>query len=88
MGHFVFLHNYLPSYVMSVAALAVLLDRYYASEKGATWTVTLASMAVVLLIVFTCYHFSPLTYGTSMSRSEVLARKWSPEWNLLLGQAR
>jgi dolichyl-phosphate-mannose-protein mannosyltransferase len=89
MSRSLYLHHYLPAFMLSCMATAVLFDHGLKDVKparnggSATTAWILKALAVLLTIscVYVFKNFSPITYGTDMSTDDLNKRKWVSTWD-------
>ncbi len=80
MGRILFLHHYLPALIFSYLAAASSIDFCIRFERPFVRSLI---MMVLLAAWLSCFvFFSPLAYGTSMTKAEVQQRKWLKDWDL------
>jgi dolichyl-phosphate-mannose-protein mannosyltransferase len=74
-----YLHHYLPSYMMSAMIAGGILEYVWRVTKHRTLaSALLFTWARATIVVF--FYFSPLTYGTKISTEMLSSRKWHSSW--------
>lgn len=78
-----YLHHYLPSYVMSTMLAGFTLDYILNQTKNKTLRLGIyVAMAVfVLLLAWTFVYFSPIVYGTFMKGELINQKRWISTWD-------
>lgn len=83
MSRTLYLHHYLPAYIMSAMLAGCVLDYYLrrlkASGQRLAAYVVLAAFTVIL--AWTYVHFSPIVYGSFLKGDVMSQRKWVPSWD-------
>jgi dolichyl-phosphate-mannose-protein mannosyltransferase len=74
IGRVMFLYHYEAALVFAIMAIAFLIDTIQGGRKYA------AALLVLILALILFVFFSPLTYGTPLSDSQLQARMWFPTW--------
>ncbi len=75
IGRVMFLYHYEAALVMSIIALAYLLDLIKNKKVRLT-----AVICLLVVCIITFVFFSPLTYGTPLSQDSFNARMWLKSW--------
>lgn len=75
IGRILFLYHYETALVFSLIAIAFLLDRWCPVEKRALTATVLVLSAFLMFL-----YFSPLTYGTPLTPTELQHRMWLKSW--------
>jgi dolichyl-phosphate-mannose--protein O-mannosyl transferase len=70
-----FLYHYEAALVMSIIAIAWLID----CISSVKWKIGI-SVAVLILCISSFIYFSPLTYGLHLDQSQLQARMWLSSW--------
>ena len=80
MGRALFLHHYLPAAIYSFLVFAHIFDLALRLDRG----YIRGFITVVLLAMFFASYifFSPITYGTTLSKEDLVNRKWLQSWDL------
>jgi dolichyl-phosphate-mannose-protein mannosyltransferase len=74
IGRVMFLYHYETALIFAVISIAFFLDLTKGKRKIAVAT-------IIILLAFSAYlYWSPLTYGTPLSDSELAGRMWLPSW--------
>lgn len=75
-----FIHYYIPSFVLSCLLLGLTLDGVFGQYKN---KIILNSMIILLMILVTIFiYFLPLTLSPdTMTVSDAISRQWLPGWN-------
>jgi dolichyl-phosphate-mannose-protein mannosyltransferase len=85
MSRSLYLHHYLPAFMISCMATGVLLDHGVRMEgtKRRLHRTGLGLIAGIMsmLVIATFVYFSPLTYGTDISTDDLSAKKWMSTWD-------
>lgn len=79
-----YLHHYLPSYVMSTMLAGVVVDytlHQLRSRPAPRAAFILLLAGFTLLLAWTYGHFSPLVYGSFVKGEAMNAKKWISTWD-------
>jgi len=74
IGRVMFLYHYEAALVFAVMGIAYIIDCLGPRRKS------LAIIIVLLLAAAAFIYWSPLTYGTPITQSQLQARMWFPSW--------
>lgn len=87
MSRSLYLHHYLPAFMLSCMATAVLFDhglkQVQPKQSNAVTAWILKALAVVLSIacIWVFKYFAPITYGTDISTEDLNKQKWVSTWD-------
>lgn len=88
MSRSLYLHHYLPAFMISCMNTAVLLDHALKTDHSvhhrrslSKTLLKVAALALAAAIIFAFVYFSPLTYGTDIPTEALNSKKWSPTWD-------
>lgn len=87
MSRSLYLHHYLPAFMLSCMATAVLFDHGLRDNRGRGGSVATAwilkGLAVLATVgcVYTFKKFIPITYGTDMPTEQLNQQKWVSTWD-------
>ncbi|KAJ3050811.1 hypothetical protein HK097_008188 [Rhizophlyctis rosea] len=79
MARQLFLHHYFPALYFSILLFCAIFDT--ATRRLGTATQSLAALFVAAAAVWMFYEFSPLTYGTVMTKEHCKRLKWRSRWD-------
>lgn len=80
MARTLYLHHYLPAYVMSAMLTAAVVD--YNLRRASRPALLHATLVVLgIAVVATFVYFIPITYGTRISTAALEGRKWASTWD-------
>ncbi len=75
IGRVMFLYHYEAALVFSILGLAFLIGRFFSGKNKLTTIYALLGVSLLLFI-----FFSPLTYGTQLTRAQLENRMWFSSW--------
>jgi len=80
MARTLYLHHYLPAYMMSTMLTGALLDYIYRRSNHPQRTMFgLAILAGLVVCAF--FYFAPITYGTQVPSADLETKKWLASWD-------
>lgn len=80
MARTLYLHHYLPAYMMSAMLTGALLDYIYHRSNYPQRTM-FGFAILAALVVCTFFYFAPITYGTQTPSADLEAKKWLASWD-------
>lgn len=81
MSRTLYLHHYLPAYMMGTLVAGAILDyghRMMAKKSGIITTITAIALCISIV---TYFYFAPITYGTNIPTPALEAKKWLQSWD-------
>lgn len=83
MARTLYLHHYLPSYVMSTMLAGSVLDYvlHQVRSKRARMGIYVGLVAFVGLLAWTYVYFAPIVYGSFMKSADMAPKKWISTWD-------
>ncbi|KAJ3041920.1 hypothetical protein HDV00_008429 [Rhizophlyctis rosea] len=79
MGRQLFLHHYFPALYFSILLFCAVFD--VATRRLGPAAQSLAVLGMAAAAVWMFYEFSPLTYGTVMTKAHCQRLKWRQRWD-------
>lgn len=80
MSRTLYLHHYLPAYIMSAMATGTIVD--YALHRRRHSAIAYAIVAAVGVATVAAFlYFAPITYGTRIPTAALEGRKWLQSWD-------
>lgn len=80
MSRTLYLHHYLPAYMMSTLVMGAIIDYARRRVRNETLIMTL-TLILGALTMATYFYFAPITYGTTVATPALDAKKWLETWD-------
>jgi dolichyl-phosphate-mannose-protein mannosyltransferase len=84
MTRSLYLHHYLPAFMISCMVTGVLFDHGMQTDSKRSIlpaSLKLVACAISILVIGTFVYFSPLTFGTDIATDDLVAKKWVSTWD-------
>jgi len=78
-----YLHHYLPAYIMSTMLAGFVMDYLLQQSKTKATRIGLYGFMIVftLLLAWTFVYFAPIVYGTFVKGEAMITKKWVSTWD-------